>query len=114
VAKSKIPLSLERRHLLQREVAPPQALAIAEAYLADGRCVEAVDFQRLAEATDKLEALLEEATLAGDPFLVRTVAGALDAAPDAARWRRVADAAEAAGKTLYAADARRQAEIDEP
>ena len=41
MAKSKIPQPLERRHLLQRDTAPAQSLAIAEAYLEAGRAVTA-------------------------------------------------------------------------
>ena len=113
MAKSKIPPPLERRHLLQRDTPPAQSLAIAEAYLEAGRTVEAVDFLKKAEATDRLEALIEEATEQGDAFLLRAVANALGTTPDAAHWNRLQAAAEAAGKGLYADTARRQSEIDD-
>ena len=71
MAKSKIPDPLERRHLLERELPPAQALRLAEAYLAEGRTLEAVDFLRKAEAKDRLAALRAEAVAAGDSFLLR-------------------------------------------
>jgi hypothetical protein len=98
---------------LQRQLPEAQALAIAEAYLEDGRQIEAVDFLKAAGATEKLEALLEEATVAGDAFLLRSVAATLSVTPDAARWKRLAEAAEAKGKSLYAELGHRKAEIDE-
>jgi len=113
MAKSKIPQSLERRHLLQRDTSKAQLLAIGEAYLAEDRQIEALDFHAKAGATEPLTAMLEDATEAGDSFLVRAVASALDLTPDAARWNRVRENAEAAGKLLHAETARRQAEIDE-
>jgi hypothetical protein len=109
VAKSKIPNPLARRHLLERELPPAQALRLAEAYLAEGRSLEAVEFLRKAEAKDRLAALRDESVAAGDSFLLRIVATALGEAPDRELWRRLAEAADAAGKLRQAADARRQA-----
>jgi hypothetical protein len=109
LAKSKIPDPLERRHLVERELAPAQALRLAEAYLAEGRLLEAVDFLRKAGATDRLAAVREEAIAAGDSFLMRMVATALGESPDRASWSKLAAAADAAGKQRHAADARRQA-----
>lgn len=113
MAGPKIPNPLERRHLLKHELPAAQALGIADAYLEEDRSVEAVDFLVKAEAVEKLEALLEQATDAGDTFLARAVSAGLKITPDSERWRRLAEAADAAGKSLYAAAARRQAEIDE-
>ena len=110
LAKSTIPDPLTRRHLAERELEAGHALKIAEAYLAEGRTVEAVDFLRKANATERLTALREEALLAGDVFLLRAVAGALGSAPTLGEWERVANTAAAAGLDLYAAEARRQAE----
>lgn len=109
MAKSKIPNPLVRRHLLERELPPAQALRLAEAYLAQGRSLEAVDFLRKAGARDKLAALRDEAVAAGDSFLLRMVSTALGEAPDREIWNRLAEAAETAGKQRQAADARRQA-----
>jgi hypothetical protein len=113
VARSKIPNPLHRRHLLRRDLPAAQALGIALAYLEQDRAIEAVDFLVKAEAVDKLEELLEQATEAGDSFLVRAVSAGLRITPDSERWARVAAAADAAGKSLYAGTARRQAEIEE-
>jgi hypothetical protein len=108
MAKSKIPDPLERRHLIERELTPAQSLRIAEAYLAQDRALEAVEFLRKGGARDRLEALREAAIAAGDAFLLRRTAEALEAPPDPAAWRRLRDAAEAAGKQRHAMDARRQ------
>src|SRR5262245_61103343 len=110
MAKRSIPDPLERRHLLERELEPSRALAIAEAYLTEGRALEAVAFLRKAGARDRLEALSEAALREGDAFLMREVAQALDREPGAGLWQRLTEVAAAAGKDRYAAEARRQAE----
>ena len=109
MAKSKIPDPLARRHLIERELPPAQALRLAEAYLAEGRALEAVDFLRKAGAKDRLAAVRAETIAAGDSFLLRVVATALGETPDRESWRQLAEAADAAGKLRHAADARRQA-----
>jgi hypothetical protein len=110
LARDAIPDPLERRHLIERTLEPARALAIAEAYLGEGRSVEAVAFLRKANAESRLDALWQEAQRDGDPFLLREVGLALRREPDASAWRRLADAAAAAGKDRYAAEARRQVE----
>jgi len=110
MAKQILPSPLERRHLLERALEPARALVIAEAYLATARTLEAVAFLRKAGAQDRLEALVQEAVREGDAFLLREVAQALGREPDAALWRQLAEAAAAAGKDRYVAEARRQAE----
>jgi len=104
---------MERRHLVERELAPAQAQKVADAYLEEGRSLEALDFLVKAGATDKIEDLAREALAEGDAFLFRAIARALGEAPERAKWAEVASAAEAAGKLLYAQDARRQAERGE-
>ena len=108
MAKGSIPDPLERRHLVERQLDPARALAIAEAYLAQERAQEAVAFLARAGATERLEALFRLAIEQGDPFLLREVALALGREPDGASWRALAEAADAAGKARYAAEARRQ------
>ena len=110
MAKSGIPGALERRHLIEKNLSQAQALQIAEAYLADGRSVEAVDFLAKAEAREQLAELRSAAVESGDVFLLRTAARALDEPPTRAEWSAVGDAAAAAGRDRYAADARRQVE----
>jgi hypothetical protein len=110
VSRSKIPGPLERRHLIEREIAPAQALKIAAAYLAEGRAIEAVEFLAKAGDDERLQELRREALEAGDFFLMRALANAMGKAPDRDEWLALAAAAEAAGKQRYAADARRQAE----
>ena len=113
MAKGKIPNPLERRHLVERELPPAQALAIAEAYLAENRSDEAADFLALAGAAERLAELRSEAVSSGDTFLLRTVAQLMEAPPGRAEWRRLAESAETAGKLRYAEEARRQAERGE-
>jgi hypothetical protein len=108
VAKNSIPDPLERRHLIERQLEPARALAIAEAYLAGERAQESIAFLARAGATERLESLWRLAVEQGDPFLLREVAAALGREPDGATWRTLAGAADAAGKDRYAAEARRQ------
>jgi hypothetical protein len=110
VARSKIPGPLERRQLIERELAPAHALKTAEAYLAEGRVLEAVEFLAKAGDEERLEAVRQQALEAGDVFLMRAVVTATGRAPDREEWLALAAAAEASGKQRYAADARRQAE----
>ena len=110
MARSKIPGPLERRHLIERAIAPAQALKTAEAYLAEGRALEAVEFLAKAGEDERLRALRREALEAGDVFLMRAVAHAMGKPPDRQEWLALATAAEASGKQRYAVEARRQAE----
>jgi len=110
VARSKIPGALERRHLVEKALPAAQALAIAEAYLEQGRSVEAVDFLRIADAGEKLAELRRSAIERGDVFLLRSVAAAERRDPTHDDWRRVAEAADRHGLERYATEARRQAE----
>jgi hypothetical protein len=103
VARNKIPDPMERRHLLEKSMDAKVAIAIADAYLAEDRAVEAVDFFAKAGAREQLEAMVEPAIEAGDAFLLKSIHDALgveEPRPD--EWARLAAAAEAAGKTLYA------------
>jgi hypothetical protein len=110
MAKPAIPDPLKRRHWLEGELAPERALAVAEAYLVDGRLPEALSFLAKAGATERLEAVLAEAVAGGDVFLVREVSGLLRREVDASTWRAVAEGAAAAGKEHYAQEARRLAD----
>jgi len=110
MAKAKIPDPLARRHLVEKGLAPEKALAIAEAYLAEDRCVEAVDFLANAGGEERLAELRSRAVEEGDVFLLRAVADAQDAPPDREEWRRLAASAESRGLERYATEARRQAE----
>ena len=110
MATSRIPNPLERRHLVERELPPAQALRLAEAYLEEGRTLEALEFLRKAGASEKLGALRREAIAAGDAFLLRSVATAAAEPATRDEWVALAVAAEAAGKLRYADEARRQAQ----
>ena len=109
MAKKAIPNPLERRHLIERELAPDAALRTAEAYLAEGRAWDAIGFFEKAGARDRLAALRQDAIGSGDYFLVREISRVLGEDPGAQGWRAVAAAASAAGKERYAAEALRQA-----
>jgi hypothetical protein len=108
MAKSKIPNPLERRHLIEKDLSDAQALETAEAYLAAGRFVEAVDFLAKAHARERLAELRSQAIEAGDVFLLRGVARAMKEPPARTEWNAIAEAAAAAGKDRYAVEARRQ------
>jgi hypothetical protein len=109
VSKTRIPNPLARRHLLERELDASAALALADAYLEEGRREEALLFLDKAGASERLEAMVEEAIQDGDAFLLRSIADVTGREPYPESWERLADAAEAAGKLQYAATARRQA-----
>ena len=106
---AKAPDPLKRRHLIERGLDAPKALALAEAYLAEGRTQESLVFLKQAEARERLEAIREEAAAAGDVFLLRESSLALGEETPAALWRATAEAAQAAGKGKYAEEAARQA-----
>jgi len=109
MAKNKIPDPLERRHLVERKLPVEQALAIAEAYLEEGRSEEAVEFLEKAGAEDRLESLTREAVESGDLFLLNEISRVCRREPDSQSWQRLAESARRAGKDLYAEDADRQA-----
>jgi len=110
LAKGKIPDPIERRHLVEKELPPAQARAIAEAYLAEDRCLEAVDFLKIAAAGERLAELRQRSIAEGDAFLLRAVAGAQGQTPTRDDWQKLETAAAAQGRDRYALAARRQLE----
>jgi hypothetical protein len=110
MARSTIPNPLDRRFLIERELAPAKALEIAEAYLAEERVWEAIAFLVKADARDRLLELAEAASRAGDAFLVRELCRAAGQQPTPEGWAETAEAARAAGKERFAAQAQRLAE----
>jgi len=110
MAKSVLPDPLERRHLIERELTPAAASKIAEAYLAEERVWESIAFLLKAGARDRLLELAEQASRAGDSFLVRELCRAAGQAPTPEGWSETAGAARAAGKDLFAAQAQRLAD----
>ncbi len=109
MATNKIPDPLARRHLIERDLDPAQALALAEAYLEAGRTDEAIVFLLKADAGDRLVRLMDEAVADGDAFLLKQIASASRQDPGAERWLALAEKAEQAGKLRYAETARRHA-----
>ena len=93
----KLPDPLARRHLLEGRIAPEKARGVAEAYLAEGREVEAIDFLARAEAHERLESLRSAALEAADVFLFRAASSALGSETPAEVWSRLAEVARAAG-----------------
>ncbi|MFO0687731.1 MAG: hypothetical protein U0900_03415 [Myxococcota bacterium] len=112
MATSKLPDPLARRHLLEAQLEPAKAKALADAYLALGREIEAIDFLERAKAVDALAALEAAALERGDVFLMRRVAHALGREPSADRWRALAAAAARAGRLRDAEAAMRLAAVD--
>jgi hypothetical protein len=109
MAKSRMPDPLRRRHLLETELPPAESRAVADAYLAEGRSLEALAFLAKAGDRDRIRAICDEAVAEGDAFLLREASLLLGEEPGAERWRSLAAAARAAGKESYAVDAARQA-----
>ena len=110
VARGRIPDPLERRHWVERGLPEAQAQRVADAYLADGRRLEALDFLASAGAEEALAGVRREAIEDGDVFLLRAVVSASGRPAMREEWVELAGAAEAAGKLRYAGDARRQAD----
>ena len=104
-----VPSPLERRHLIEKDLPAEKRIALAEAYLAEGRAAEAVVFLEQAGARDRLETLAADAEASGDAFLFKAAFQALGDDPPSARWIALADNAERAGKLRHAETARRQA-----
>jgi hypothetical protein len=113
MARSKLPGALERRHLVEKDLPPERARAIAEAYLEAERLVEAVDFLRIADAGERLDELRRHAISQGDVFLARSVATAQKRDLGREDWHALAASAEGHGLESYAIEARRQAERGE-
>lgn len=111
MAKTKLPDPLTRRHLLEGNLDPAKARALADAYVEADREIEAVDFFARAEASDELERLQATSLERGDVFLFRAATGALDAEPSSETWTRLAEAARAAGRERDAETAQRLATV---
>ncbi len=115
----KPPDPLARRHELAEGVAAARALKTANAYLAEGRALDAIAYLLLAqrdglqEAEARLAALSEEAVQSGDLFLLRELGLARGEPTRGKTWRALAEAAQAAGLERYAEEARRLAQRDE-
>lgn len=113
MGKKKIPGPIERRHLIERDLSAAQALRYAETYLEEGFEVNAIAFLVKAEATEQLGALRARAIEAGDGFLLRAVASAMEDPPKVEEWETLAEAAKHSGKESYATEALRHAERGE-
>ncbi|MFK7897618.1 MAG: hypothetical protein AB8G23_17410 [Myxococcota bacterium] len=112
MAKIKLPDSLARRHLLEGKLDAKKARAIADAYLEQGREIEAIDFLSHAEATDELGQLQKAALERGDVFLMKAASAALGDEPSSQTWRDLATAATAKGRERDAESAARLATVE--
>lgn len=113
MAKSAVPNPLKRRHLIEEDLSEAKCLALADAYLEEGRANEAVAFLVKAGAEDRLDEMIREAIAAGDAFLVKQLADETGKDPGRDRWQATAEAAEQAGRVRYAEMARRHARSSE-
>jgi hypothetical protein len=117
LANLKLPDPLSRRHLLDGDLEPAKALALAQAYLEDDREVEAIDFLAAAgpdsnaEAREVLLQLQAVALERGDVFLMRMASLALDEEPSAETWHSLAEAATRAGRLQDVETAERLATV---
>ena len=108
MAKPKVPDPLKLRHLLESQ-SGAAAGRTAEACLAAGQTIDAIEFLVLADDTEKLEAVRQQAISSGDVFLLRALVRATGVAVETGQWQATADAAAASAKHRYAPDARRLA-----
>ena len=119
MAKIKLPDPLSRRHLLEGGLDSAKALALAKAYLEEGREVEAIDFLSAAgidansEVRDALKQLQSTAVERGDAFLMRAASAALEEEPSSQTWQNLAQAATRAGRVHDAETAERLATVGE-
>ena len=92
-------------------------MAIAKAYLAGGREIEAIDFLIAAdpasndEAKRALSALQDTAIEQGDAFLMRAASAGLGEEPASDAWRSLAQAAASAGRPKDVETAERLATV---
>lgn len=112
MARTKLPDPLARRHLLEAALEPDKSKRLADAYLALGREIEAIDFLAKAKADEALALLEATAVERGDVFLLRRVAAALGREPGAERWRALAGSASRGGRERDAESALRLAAVD--
>ena len=113
MARASIPDPLKRRHQIEQNLDEAQCLAIADAYEAEGRVFESLQFLHKAGAKDRLRGAIEGAVAGGDAFLLKQVADLLGEDPGAERWKALAEAADAKGLERYAEMARRHARSSE-
>ena len=98
---------------MEQEADAKQSVALADAYLAEGRVQESLFFLAKAEAWDRLEEIGDRAVTEGDAFLLKQVGDLLKREYDVTMWLSLAESAEACGKQLYAEVARRHARSSE-
>ncbi len=81
---------------------------LADGYAAAQRFCEAADFYNRAGNSDALRKLADLAVTEGDAFLLKQMERALGSPFDVDRWRALAEAAQANGKTSHVDTARQR------
>ena len=96
--------------MLEKPMDAKHAGLVADAYLEGDRTVDALAFLAKAGDSERLQDIANQAIEAGDAFLLKAVLDEQGAElHDPEPWTRLAEAAEASGKTQYATRARRMA-----
>jgi hypothetical protein len=113
MARTKIPDPLSRRHLLEGKIEPTKAKTLAEAYLEEGREIDAIEFLALAGDRETLTALQNTAVERGDVFLMKATCRGLDEEASPETWQALAKAATEAGRQHDAEAALRLAAVDD-
>ncbi|MDE0886012.1 MAG: hypothetical protein OSB70_10810 [Myxococcota bacterium] len=113
MAKTTIPDPIKRRHLIEQDLGEAQCLALADAYEAEGRTFESLQFLEKAGAKERLTELVERAVESGDAFLLKQLSDLLGEDPGTQRWSSLAEAAERQGLGRYAEMAHRHARSSE-
>ncbi|MDG2334088.1 MAG: hypothetical protein P8Q97_07670 [Myxococcota bacterium] len=113
MAKTTIPDPIKRRHLIEQDLGEAQCLALADAYEAEGRTFESLQFLEKAGAKDRMAEVVERAVASGDAFLLKQVSDLMGQDPGAQRWSSLAEVAEREGLERYAEMAHRHARSSE-
>ncbi len=113
MAKTTIPDPIKRRHLIEQDMGEAQCLALADAYEAEGRTFESLQFLEKAGAKDRLAGLMDRAVASGDAFLLRQLSDLLGQDPGAERWSSLASNAAGEGLDRYSEMAQRHARSSE-
>lgn len=105
---------LAKRDLLNEQSAAADVLLSWARHFAEREMLpDAVDFYEKAGAKDQLQELLKVAMEDGDVFLFKRINRCLGREPEQREWLRLAGHAQQLGKDAYAAQALRQAGVEE-
>jgi hypothetical protein len=105
---------VKRDMLNQSAVSVENLLSWGNHYEQSGLLHDAVNFYEKAQATDALAGLLKMVQEEGDVFLFQRINRILMREPDEKEWIALAKRAKELGKDAFAAEALRQAGMEEP